>query len=341
MTPPAAALSRFATIALANVVTEYPNKPDHVLATPADLVATKALHPAFYGSYDWHSCVHMHWLLVRVRRLRPALPERDRIDATLDAHFAPAAIAAEAAYLDRPHSATFERPYGWAWLLELARELASCDDARSRAWSAAIAPLADRFAARWLSWLPRARYPVRYGTHANSAFGLAFALDYARAAGASDLESACVSRALDWYEADRDVPIGWEPSGADFLSPALMEADLMRRVLPRARYRAWLDGFLPGLARGRALPAPAEVGDRTDAQIVHLDGLNLSRAWNLDSIAGGLEPDDARRAVLAAAAEQHRRAGWAGLDSADYMGSHWLATFALLAIGERAPEPVA
>jgi len=328
--------SRLARIALGNVRTEYPNKPDHVLAAPGDVRASRELHPAFYGSYDWHSCVHMHWLLARLRRLHPALPERAGIAAAFDEHFADEAIAAECAYLARPQAKTFERTYGWAWLLELARELGGDDDRDASRWSRALAPLAKAFAARYVDYLPRAGYPIRYGMHANSAFGLAFAIDYARAAGEDALEDACVSRALAWFAADRDAPAAWEPSGADFLSPALMEADLMRRVLPHERYGAWLAAFLPGLGRREpaTLFAPADVTDRADPQIVHLDGLNLSRAWCMRGVANALPPGDARVAVLRDATDRHLMAGVAGLESGDYMGAHWLATFAVLAMTE-------
>lgn len=332
----AALASRFARIALGNVRAEYPNKPDHVLASPGDLRASRELHPAFYGSYDWHSCVHMHWLLARLRRLHPSLPERGDVAAAFDEHFAEDAVAAECAYLARPQAKSFERTYGWAWLLELARELGQGDDFDARRWARALAPLAEAFSARYVDYLPRARYPIRHGMHANSAFGLAFAIDYARASGAAALEDACVSRALAWFAADRYAPAAWEPSGADFLSPALMEADLMRRVLPHGRYGAWLSAFLPGLA-GRepaALFAPALVDDRGDPQIVHLDGLNLSRAWCLRGIANALPPGDARAAVLLEAADRHLEAGLAGVESADYLGAHWLATFAVLAMSE-------
>ncbi len=332
--PPLPIASRLARLALANVRTEYPNKPDHVLGSPADLRSARELHPAFYGSYDWHSSVHMHWTLARLRRLDPMLPEREEIAAAFDAHFADDAIGAECAYLARPQAGSFERTYGWAWLLELARELAQGEDADARRWSRALAPLADAFAARYVGYLPRARHPIRHGMHPNSAFGLAFAIDYARAAGAPALEGACVSRALDWFAADRDAPAAWEPSGADFLSPALMEADLMRRVLPHGRYGAWLDAFLPGLARREpaALFVPVEVADRADPQIVHLDGLNLSRAWCMRGIAGALDPGDARAAAMRDAADRHLAAGMAGVESGDYMGAHWLASFAVLAI---------
>ncbi|MEO8487833.1 MAG: DUF2891 domain-containing protein [Betaproteobacteria bacterium] len=333
----AALASRFARVALANVRTEYPNKPDHVLAGDDDLRSPRALHPAFHGSYDWHSCVHMHWLLARVRRLVPDLPERAGIGQVFDEHVTRAAIAAECAYLARRESASFERPYGWAWLLELARELRSDEDPAAQRWARTLAPLAEAFALQFRSWLPRMHYAVRYGMHANTAFGIAFAIDYARAAGDAELEAACVERALAWYGGDRDAPASWEPSGADFLSPSLVEADLMRRVLPHGRYGDWLAGFLPGLARGQpsALFTPAIVTDRVDPQIVHLDGLNLSRAWSMRGIARALPPGDARIPVLDAAARRHVDAGTAGLDSGDYLGAHWLASFAVLALSEQ------
>ena len=333
----AAFASRLAAIALANVITEYPTKQDHVLVAPADARTSRAMHPAFYGSFDWHSCVHMHWSLARLRRLFPALPERAAIDRVLDAHLNASTIAGELSYLARPSSGSFERPYGWAWLLELARELAADDDPGTQRQVRALEPLAQAFAQRFRAWLPRADYPIRYGMHANGAFALAFALDYARAVGDGALERACVSRALAWFGDDRDAPASWEPSGADFLSPSLVEADLMRRVLPHERYGAWLDGFLPGLAHGEpaSLFTPAKVGDRSDPHIVHLDGLNLSRAWSMRGIGNALPPADARVAVLAAAAARHATVGLAGIESGDYMGSHWLTSFALLALSEQ------
>ena len=328
--------SRLARVALANVRTEFPTKPEHVLLAPGDARTSRELHPAFYGSYDWHSCVHMHWTLARVRRLVPALPERDAIGEVLDEHLSDAAIAAECKYLARPSTASFERPYGWAWLLELARELRTGEDPDARRWSRALAPLATAFARRFIDWLPRAHYPIRYGMHANSAFGLAFALDYARATEDETLERACIGSALAWYGGDRDAPASWEPSGADFLSPSLCEADLMRRVLPHDRYAGWLRAFLPGIERGEppSLFVPATVTDRSDPQTVHLDGLNLTRAWTMRGIAHALPPGDARIAALQPAAMRHLDAGLDGLDSGDYMGAHWLASFALLALSE-------
>jgi len=332
LTPSLAAA--FADIALANVVREFPNKPDHVMGAAADARRPRELHPVFYGSFDWHSCVHMHWLLARVRRLFPDLPQRAAIDALFDMHLTPTNVAAECAYLARPESRGFERTYGWAWLLELATELRRGDDAGSKRWSATLRPLADAFIGRYVDYLPRQHHPLRAGVHPNSAFGLLFALDYARVASESALERLCVERAHAWYAADRDAPAGWEPSGTDFLSPALIEAELMRRVLPPLEFAAWLAAFLPGLGRRepRTLFTPAEVADRSDPFIVHLDGLNFSRAWCLRGIASALPDFDSRAAILCDAASVHLEAGMKGLAGGDYMGEHWLATFATLAL---------
>ena len=330
----ASTASRFARIALANVVREYPNKPDHVLESMLDAQAPSAMHPAFHGAYDWHSCVHMHWLMARVRNRFPDLPEASAIGAVFDQHLTPAAIAGEVAYLRRPASASFERTYGWAWLLKLAQELATGNDTWSARWAAALQPLADAFTERYLDYLPRAEYPLRYGVHNNSAFGVLFALEYARCCDRTDLASLCERTAVRWFEADRNAPADWEPSGADFLSPSLVEASLMHRVLEPRGFATWLDAFLPGLADGkpRSLFTPANVCDRSDPQIVHLDGLNLSRAWCFGSIALALAPEDARRDRLLDAAERHLRAGLVGLASGDYLGEHWLASFAALAL---------
>jgi hypothetical protein len=326
----------FAAIALANVSREYPNKLDHVISDAAAVLPPRALHPAFYGSFDWHSSVHMHWLLARCRRLHPSLPGRAAIDGVCDRHFAPKTIAVEVAYLSEPHARAFERTYGWAWLLKLADELHQSDDAAAWRWSRSLTPLADAIVARYFDYLPRAQYPLRYGAHANSAFGLALALDYAKRTALTRLIELCEHKAREWFLGDREVPATWEPSGADFLSPALMEADLMRRVLARDAYASWLAGFLPGFsaASPQALFAPVEVGDRSDGQIVHLDGLNFSRAWNLAGIASSLPGSDSRVEVARAAASRHVEAGMSGLESGDYVGEHWLASFATLALTE-------
>jgi hypothetical protein len=324
----------FADNALANVTREFPNKMDHVMGAATDARRPRELHPAFYGSFDWHSCVHMHWLLARMRRIFPDLAQGQAIDDLFDDHLSSPNIAAECSYLARPESRSFERTYGWAWLLELATELRRGSDAASRRWFAALEPLADVFVRRYVEYLPIQHYPLRAGLHPNSAFGLLFALDHARAAGQSALEALCVERASTWFAGDADAPVAWEPSGADFLSPALVEAELMRRVLPQPEFATWLEAFLPGLAwrEPATLFTPAEVTDRGDPFIVHLDGLNFSRAWCFRGIASGLPGSDARAAILRRASVVHLEAGMAALGQGDYMSEHWLATFATLAL---------
>ncbi|MFL6138646.1 MAG: DUF2891 domain-containing protein [Frankiaceae bacterium] len=332
-----------ARLALTNVRTEYPNSSGHVMSGPGEDLRPRVMHPAFYGSFDWHSCVHMHWLLVRLLRLFPGLAVAGEARKALDDHFAPGAIAVEAAYLEsRP---TFQRPYGWGWALRLIEELAgwagdpasdpaSDSDGDPRRWAAALQPLADVVTTRFLDWLPRATYPIRHGVHSNSAFGLVLAHGHAVSCGRAELADAIEQAALRWFAGDADYPAGWEPSGEDFLSPALVEAELMRRVLGPERFAGWLDAFLPGLADGvpAALLAPAVVSDRSDYRIVHLDGLNLSRAWCWRSLAGALPPDDPRHERAVAAAAAHLDAALPHVASGEYGGDHWLASFALLAL---------
>jgi len=324
--------SRFAALALGHVTREYPNKLDHVLRAPGDLQGPRALHPIFYGSFDWHSCVHGYWLLCTLLRTFPALPEASRITALLDAHLTEENVAGEVAYLDAPERAAFERPYGWAWLLMLHAELTrhANDDGRRRAQT--LAPLARAFARRFLRYLPYATYPVRAGTHANSAFSLALALEYATLCRDDRLFGIARDKARAWFANDAGCQ-AWEPGGEDFLSPALIEAECMRRVLRAPEYAAWLRRFLPRLEHGEpaALFAPVTVSDRTDARIAHLDGLNLSRAWCFRSIANALDAGDARRAPMLFAADAHLRASLPHV-ATDYMGEHWLATFAVLAL---------
>ena len=326
-----AAASRLAAVALASIARDYPHKLDHTMAGDADAKTPRELHPSFHGSYDWHSCVHMHWTLARLRRRFPDLPERAAIDARFDGVFAADAIAAEVAYLERAESASFERTYGWAWLLKLAAEV---DTLGTTHWREGIAPLARAFAARFVDFLPRTRYPIRHGMHANSAFGLGFAVDYAGIANDATLAATCRAKAMAWFGDDHDAPARFEPSGTDFLSPSLMEAELMRRVLDASAFAEWLAVFLPQFvdAQPRELFTPANVDDRTDAQLVHLDGLNLSRAWCLRGIASALPTGDPRAAIAQAAAARHLVAGWQGLASDAFVGAHWLATFALLAL---------
>jgi hypothetical protein len=326
--------SSFARLALENIEREFPAKLDHVISGTLDIVSPRELHPAFFGSFDWHSCVHAHWLLACVLRLHPGLPEAGAIRAALAAHLAPQNIVGEIDYLRRPQSRSFERTYGWAWLLKLAADLACWDDPDGRRWSRGLAPLAQVFVDRFQAYLPSVAYPIRHGTHPNSAFALAFALDFARACDANALEELCTTKARDWYLSDRDAPAAWEPSGADFLSPALIEADLMRRVLGRDAFTAWLSRFLPAISQRApaALFVPVTVSDRSDPLIVHLDGLNLSRAWCWRAIAAALPEGDPRVQAATEAAGAHLRAGMEGCDSGEYVGEHWLATFAVLAL---------
>lgn len=323
--------SAFARLALKGVAKEFPNKLDHVMAGPGDVKGPKALHPAFYGCYDWHSSVHGHWMLTRLLRLFPDLPEAKEIRAVLAAHLTADNLKAEAAYFARADSKSFERPYGWAWLLKLAEELRGWDDPDAKVWAKNIQPLADAIVARYLDFFPKQTYPIRTGVHPNTAFGLMFAHDYARATGNAKLRELVEERAKAYFAADENVPAGWEPGGADFFSPALMEADLMRRVLPPAEFRAWFGKFLPGAAKvePKALFFPATVTDRTDPQLVHLDGLNLSRAWAMRGMASALPADDPARVALLASAARHAEEGLAHVASGDYVGEHWLASFAV------------
>jgi len=320
---------RFARIALGHVEREYPNKPDHVLDGPADAQTPAGLHPIFHGSFDWHSCVHGYWLLARVLRRFPQGPAAGPIAALFDRKLTPEGAAGELAYLARPSSAGFERPYGWAWLLKLQAELEALEETR---WAAALRRLAQAFADRFTQWLPKATYPVRAGSHGNTAFALRLACDYAGAAGDEALTRLARGRALLWYAKDADCQ-AWEPSGDDFLSPALMEAECLRALLAPEEFESWFGRFLPGLAQGRpaALFRPATVSDPADGKIAHLDGLNLSRAWCWRSLARPLDLDDPRRGPMLAAAEAGLAASLQAVDG-HYMGSHWLASFAVLAL---------
>ncbi len=310
--------TRFARLALGCVTREFPVNPAHVLAGRRELRPPRDFHPAFYGCFDWHSAAHGHWLLAFLANRFPRLPQAPAMRRVLAAHLTGRNLRAEARYLDA-HPA-FERPYGWAWFLRLACEL---PEAR------ALDPLARAVEARYLEWLPKLGQPIRAGTHANTAFGLALALDYARRFARRRLERLLVLKSREYYAADRDYPASWEPSGNDFFSPALVEADLMRRVLPD--FPRWLARFLPALPR--SLRAPARSLDRRDGQLAHLDGLNLSRAWCLFEL-GKAAP---QRRELRKLAELHLRAGLKHVASGHYAGEHWLASFAAAALAARAP----
>ena len=318
-------LERFGRIALQCVHREHPHKLDHVVHGPGAIASPRELHPAFFGAYDWHSAVHAHWTIARVHREHPS----PALAAALDLTLTPENLAIEAAYL-AAHP-MFERMYGWAWLLELAREL------RGTRWATALAPAVDSVVAHLHAFLPKQRQPIRTGTHANTAFALGLALDYARAASDRALEALIVERALGYYAADCDAPALWEPGGDDFLSPILVEADLVRRLAPD--FPAWLDRFLPTLPPG--LSVPVQTTDRSDGKLAHLDGLNLSRAWCFASLARAFPDGDPRHAALAHAHAQHAHAGLAAVGTGEYMGDHWLATFATyLVVRERETAPI-
>ncbi|MEA3011554.1 MAG: hypothetical protein QOD42_99 [Sphingomonadales bacterium] len=318
--------ARFAGIALSHVTREYPHKLDHVMEGPEDVLGPRALHPVFFGSFDWHSCVHGYWLLMRTLRLYPDMAVSVRIRTLLDEMLVADKVAGELAYLDRAYTGGFERPYGWAWLLALHREAGR----HEAGWADALAPLARAFAERFKAYLPRLTYPIRTGAHYNSAFAMILALAWAGANDAA-LAASIRERAAFYYRGDRACP-GWEPAGDDFLSSALTEALLMRRVLAPDEFRAWFGAFLPDLAAGapRSLFTPAFVSDRSDGKIAHLDGVNLSRAWCWRGLAGALDPDLA--ALAQGTADAHLDASLPHV-AGDYMGEHWLATFALLALG--------
>ena len=316
--------SAFAKLALKGIEKEYPHKPGVVWANSDQVVTPKALHPAFHGCFDWHSSVHGHWMIVRVLKSHPDLPEAKRIREVLASHLTAENIKAEADVFKRAEEKSFERPYGWTWLLKLAEELHTWDDGDARTWSANLKPLSGLIAARYVEYFPKQTYPIRSGVHSNTAFGLSFALDYVRAVKDEKLQAAIEDRVKAYYGKDEDAPARWEPDGADFLSPSLCEADLMRRVLPRDEFRTWLGKYLPGAAKGEpaTLFAPATVTDRTDPQLVHLDGLNLSRAWCMKGIASALPQDDPLRKVLRDSAAKHAEAGLKHVASGDYAGEH-------------------
>ncbi|MBB5684271.1 DUF2891 domain-containing protein [Sphingobium boeckii] len=317
--------TRFAGLALDHVRREYPHKLDHVMDGPEDVLGPRALHPIFHGSFDWHSCVHGYWMLLTLRRLFPTLLLARQVRDLADEMLTPGKIAGELAYLDRAYTGGFERPYGWAWLLALHGEAMRHDES----WGADLEPLARAFADRLHAFLPRQTYPIRTGTHYSTAFALVLALDWAEDHDPA-LAALIRARALDYYGADKGC-LGWEPGGDEFLSPAMIEALIMKRVLPAADFRTWFAAFLPDLEKGEpsTLFTPVTVSDRSDGKIAHLDGCNLSRAWCWRSIADALEGPV--RTIALTTADAHLNASLPHV-AGDYMGEHWLASFALLAL---------
>jgi hypothetical protein len=333
----AAAAERFASLALTCVDKEYPNKISHVLNSDADVAPPRNLTPAFYGCYDWHSSVHGHWLLVRLAKTFPeapfATPAREALGKSLTAEN----LKQEAAYLRGTGRASFERPYGLAWLLQLIAELREWDDAQAREMLANLRPLEEATLERLKTWLPKLSHPVRIGEHNQSAFALGLMLDYARATGNEEFAKLLTEKTRKFYLADKECALNYEPSGEDFLSPCLGEADAARRVLAPAEFAKWLLPFMPEIpstAKAEWLPV-AVSPDPSDPKLAHLDGLNLSRAWMLEGILSGLPAGDKRRPALVAAAEAHRRAGLAAVTGAHYEGGHWLGSFAVYLVTQR------
>jgi hypothetical protein len=315
---------RLANLALACVHREYPNKIAHVLQSDDDVAPPRTLTPSFYGCYDWHSSVHGHWLLARLARLAPEAPFAEKARIALARSITAENIAAEVSYMNGEGRASFERPYGLAWLLQLTGELREAEDPLYET----IRPLEDAAVERLRTWLPKLSHPVRSGEHSQTAFALGLILD--SGAGGEEMSRLIRSRASAFYRNDRDCPLAYEPSGEDFLSPCLAEADMMRRVLTQSEFATWLTRFMPKMTL-----TPEVVTDPSDPKLAHLDGLNLSRAWMLEGIASGLPKADARVKPLLAAAKAHGEAGLASVTGEHYEGGHWLGSFAAYLVTKR------
>lgn len=320
----------FANLALNCIHREYPNVIKHEMDRAEDLKPPHQLYPAFYGCFDWHSSVHGHWLLVRLLNTTGDKLDTKTIIAKLDKSFSKKNIAGELESLDRPNNATFERPYGLAWFLQLTSELRQSKQPQSKTWLKNLLPLETKVVENIQTWLPKLTYPIRTGEHSQTAFAFGLMLDWSRIAQNKKFETLLKSRIKQYYQKDTACPINYEPSGQDFLSPCLAEADLMRRILLPAEYSAWLSNFFPGLAKASGTwLAPATVTDKADGKLAHLDGLNLSRAWMLEGIISGLPANDLRLKTLKQTAHAHREAGLSAvLGDTHYMGGHWLGSFA-------------
>lgn len=320
----------FARMPLTYLRQEYPNHIMHLLNDDGDVLPPRVLHPVFYGCFDWHSAVHGYWLLLRCVRLYPDLPCREAIVALFEEHITPENVAQELAYFNAPFRASFERPYGYGWLLALAQELKHSALPQAQRWYQTLEPLTQDIRDRLVDYLSKLTYPIRVGTHYNTAFALALALDYARAVQDSALEESILAAANRFYARDTHYPAHYEPGGDEYISGALTEALLMSKVTEH--FPAWFDTFLPNVGSITALMEPAQVSDRTDPKIAHLDGLNLSRAWCMKHIANALPENHVAQPALSKAVEQHLAASVEHVVGSHYSGGHWLASFALLAL---------
>ena len=332
MTEPLSAelAERFSALALTCVHQEFPNKISRTTDTAEEIGRPKDLFPVFYGCFDWHSAVHGHWMLVRLLRTAPDGAWKDEARAKLAQSFTEENIAGEIANFARPARGSWERPYGLAWVLQLTAELREWDDPQAKIWLERLKPFESDIAESLKTWLPNLAYPIRLGTHNQSAFAFGLIWDWAEVSGDAEMQSLIREKSLAFHRGDVNCPLSYEPSGEDFLSPCLMEADLMRRVLPDDEFSSWLSAFMPDIPTDGSSDwlAPGIVKDASDGKLVHLDGVNLSRAWNLYNIAGALPNSDPRRAALIAFAKRHEEVGIAAVSDTHYSGSHWLASFA-------------
>ncbi|MDA1229590.1 MAG: DUF2891 domain-containing protein [Planctomycetota bacterium] len=324
-------VAAFAALALKGIPQEYPNKPSNVMASPDDVKSPSAMHPVFFGCFDWHSSVHGHWMLARLLKLYPDSSVAAQIRETLNQQLTKEKLQIEADYFLPKENKSFERMYGWAWALQLVAELHNWDDADATRWRENLRPLETVIVQSSMDYLPKLSYPIRTGIHPDTGFSLSLELDYARITGHKALEELIVARAKHFYLKDVNYPAHYEPSGNDFFSSGFNEADLMRRVLPRDEFSKWLDTFLPQLRTNEMGPMmePVQVSDVTDGHLVHLAGLDLSRAWTMAGIATALPDSDPRKAMLQNSARRHFTAGMAYVTSGHYEGEHWLATFAV------------
>jgi len=336
----ARAAERFAKLALACVHKEYPNKISHVLNSDADVAPPRKLTPAFCGCYDWHSSVHGHWLLVRLVRTFPGAPFASAARDALKQSLTVENLKQEATYVRGEGRSSFERPYGLSWLLQLCAELREWDDPQAHEWLLNLKPLEDAAVERLTKWLPKLSNPVRIGEHDQTAFGLGLMFDYARTTKNEAFARLVRDSSKKFFLADKNCPLNYEPSGEDFLSPCLGEADVMRRVLPQKEFAGWLKGFMPQIpvTENPDWLRVAISPDPSDPKLAHLDGLNLSRAWMLEGILSALPEDDPRRPALQAAADAHRHAGLAAVTGEHYEGGHWLGSFAVYLTTQRGIE---
>lgn len=316
---------RLVNLPMHGIDTEYPNKLSQTLTGPGELKSPKELHPAFYGCFDWHSAVHGHWSLVKLLKEFPAIKDRENIEKELQEHISKENILAELEYFKLAHEKSYERTYGWAWLLKLAEELHTWDSPIARELENNLQPLTDLIITRFIEFLPKLNYAIRVGTHVNTAFGMCFAYDYALTLKNEELKTSIIDRAKYFFMNDKNGPLSWEPNGSDFLSPCMQEVNIMRRVLPKEEFATWLKGFLPHLSDPTFTWAPGVVSDRTDGHLVHLDGLNFSRAWCMYGVAKDL-PEYQH---LLPIADEHINYSLPNVVGDSYEGSHWLGTFVI------------